>query len=623
MEKEKLSFNINEINEPYFVKDLNYHELKDLSCLIREEIIDVTSKTGGHLSSNLGVVELTIALHRHFDFKKDKLLFDVGHQCYTHKILTGRSIKNIRQDNGLCGFQKMSESPFDQYEAGHSSTAISVATGLALSRDNESDYAIVCVVGDGSMPNGLNLEALNHLASLNKKVIIILNDNDMSISKSSGGFAKFIRKIRVGASYIKHKNRFYKVMNKTRVGAWFYKVSRKAKNKIKSLLVPLTLFDNLGYAYLGPFDGHSFKALDKAIIAAKKTEKSVVLHVKTIKGKGYKPAENDQDGSWHGVTPFIVESGEFIKKENESITWSNLVATKIDTLLEKNNDLYLITSATQKGSCLNEVEIKYPNRTFDVGIAEEHAVTSSSGICLNNKKVIISMYSTFLQRTYDEIHHDIARLNLKPIFVVDRCGLVGQDGATHQGIYDEAFVYTIPNTFIAMPSDANDVSYLLDFGLHNNFNGPIFIRYPRGYCLDNNDNFKYDYSNLYLSRTLLESSNKENLLICVGPHSNELVNIIKSNNFDIQIELMLFVKPIDEEIIKKALNYKNVIVYNPYATEHGFVNAFKAKLLDSGFKNKIHSFAVPNEFIKYGSYNTQLKDLNLTPNQIFEYIKNL
>lgn len=623
MKKDNLitHFNVEEIKDPKFLKDLSYKELDVLSNDIRKEIIEVTSKTGGHLSSNLGVVELTIALHRNFDFLKDTLLFDVGHQCYTHKILTGRSIKNIRQDDGLCGFQKMEESPYDKYEAGHSSTVISVATGLAISKDVNDDSNIVCLIGDSSIVNGLALEGLNNLSQINNKVIIILNDNDMSISKPSGGFSKFFRKMQIAPSYTKHKNRFTRVMNKTRFGAFLFKITRKFKNKVKSWLIPTTLFDNLGFAYLGPIDGHNFKALDKALKSAIKSSKSIVLHVKTKKGKGYDPAENDKDGSWHGVTPFVVETGEFVTNDSNNINWSKLFSNKVDELLNQNEDLYLISAATLKGSCLDELHNKYHKRVIDVGIAEEHAVTAASGLLLNNKKVIISMYSTFLQRAFDEIHHDISRLNLKPLFLIDRSGLVGQDGETHQGIYDESFLYTIPNTYISMPSNEKEASYLLNLGLNNDFDGPMFIRYPRGYC-SNFDNVNLEDGVIY-SRNLKHVDNKDLLIITVGPHSNELVNIINNENINAEIDLMLFVKPIDKKILNKALEYKTVIVYNPYSTRHGFVNNFVFELNKFNFKNNIITFEIPDEYIKYGSYSTQLKNLKLSPIDIVEKIKNL
>jgi len=388
---------LKDIKSPEFLNDLKYAELDILANKIRQEIIAKTSQYGGHLSSNLGVVEITIALHRMFNFKHDKLIFDVGHQSYTHKILTGRSLEYLRNRNGVSGFQKICESYYDCFEAGHSSTSLSAAQGFALNRDAKGEkYDVVAVIGDASVVNGLAFEALNNISHNKNKVIIILNDNEMSISRPTGGMGKFFSKISTASSYNRLKSSF----------------TSRVKNAIKRKLVPTTYFDNMGFQYIGCIDGHNIKALEKAIVRAKRTPRSVVLHVSTIKGKGYKYAENDTTGYWHGVTPFEIETGKPKNLHPESLSWSHLYSNLLAELMAKRNDIVIISPATVKGSGLEDLFASYPSRTFDVGIAEGHAVTLASGLAVAGTHPIVSIYSTFLQRAFDQIIHDIARMNL-------------------------------------------------------------------------------------------------------------------------------------------------------------------------------------------------------------------
>jgi 1-deoxy-D-xylulose-5-phosphate synthase len=474
--KRIIDIDIRDIKGPEFLKELNYRSLDLLSEKIRREIIDKTSKYGGHLSSNLGVVEITIALHRMFNFKHDKLIFDVGHQSYTHKILTGRSLEYLRNRNGVSGFQKICESYYDCFEAGHSSTSLSAAQGFALNRDARGEkYDVVAVIGDGSIVNGLAFEALNNISHNNNKVIIILNDNEMSISRPTGGMGKFFAKISTASGYTNFKISYRRFMFKTRMGHALYNFTSRIKNAIKQKLVPTTYFDDMGFQYIGCIDGHNIKALEKAIARAKRTPKSVVLHVATVKGKGYRYAENDTTGYWHGVTPFEIESGKPKNLHPEELSWSHLFSDLLTALMAERNDLVIISPATVKGSGLEDLFSTYPKRTFDVGIAEGHALTLASGLAVAGTHPIVSIYSTFMQRAFDQIIHDIARMNLNITFLVDRSGLVGLDGETHQGIYDESFLLSTPNTVVTMPSSDKEAKYLLNESLKQH--GPFFIRY--------------------------------------------------------------------------------------------------------------------------------------------------
>ncbi|MDD4006269.1 MAG: 1-deoxy-D-xylulose-5-phosphate synthase, partial [Bacilli bacterium] len=417
---------LKDIKSPEFLNDLKYAELDILANKIRQEIIAKTSQYGGHLSSNLGVVEITIALHRMFNFKHDKLIFDVGHQSYTHKILTGRSLEYLRNRNGVSGFQKICESYYDCFEAGHSSTSLSAAQGFALNRDAKGEkYDVVAVIGDASVVNGLAFEALNNISHNKNKVIIILNDNEMSISRPTGGMGKFFSKISTASGYNRLKSSYKRFMFTTRFGHGIYNFTSRVKNAIKRKLVPTTYFDNMGFQYIGCIDGHNIKALEKAITRAKRTPRSVVLHVSTIKGKGYKYAENDTTGYWHGVTPFEIETGKPKNLHPELLSWSHLYSDLLAELMAKRNDIVIISPATVKGSGLEDLFASYPSRTFDVGIAEGHAVTLASGLAVAGTHPIVSIYSTFLQRAFDQIIHDIARMNLNVTFLIDRSGLVG------------------------------------------------------------------------------------------------------------------------------------------------------------------------------------------------------
>ena len=468
MVKDIEHIDISDIKDPAFVKNLDYKGLDVLCSDIREEIIKETSIYGGHLSSNLGVVELTVALHRSFDFPKDKLIFDVGHQCYAHKILTGRHLEHLNEKGFVSGYQKIGESEYDCYEAGHSSTSLSAAEAFAIARDQKKEkYDVVALIGDGSIVNGLSFEALNDIGSRNHKVIIVLNDNDMSISKPTGGLGRFFRSISTQKAYNKFKQGYKRVMLRTTLGKKLYSISYALKSSLKRRLVPITMFDNMGFTYMGPYDGHNIKVLERAFKKAKVATKSVVLHVYTTKGRGYTYAEKDTSGYWHGVTPFDIETGQPKNLHPGQISWSHYFSDLTNEIMAKFPETELIVPATLKGSGLEQAFRLFPNRCIDVGIAEEHAVTMAGALALNGLHPIVVIYSTFLQRAYDEISHDCARLNVNMTILVDRAGLVGSNGETHQGIYDEAFLKSIPGVVVTMPSDQSEAKALYHQSLDN------------------------------------------------------------------------------------------------------------------------------------------------------------
>ena len=619
--KRIIDIDIRDIKGPEFLKELNYRSLDLLSEKIRREIIDKTSKYGGHLSSNLGVVEITIALHRMFNFKHDKLIFDVGHQSYTHKILTGRSLEYLRNRNGVSGFQKICESYYDCFEAGHSSTSLSAAQGFALNRDARGEkYDVVAVIGDGSIVNGLAFEALNNISHNNNKVIIILNDNEMSISRPTGGMGRFFAKISTASGYTNFKISYRRFMFKTRMGHALYNFTSRIKNAIKQKLVPTTYFDDMGFQYIGCIDGHNIKALEKAIARAKRTPKSVVLHVATVKGKGYRYAENDTTGYWHGVTPFEIESGKPKNLHPEELSWSHLFSDLLTALMAERNDLVIISPATVKGSGLEDLFSAYPKRTFDVGIAEGHALTLASGLAVAGTHPIVSIYSTFMQRAFDQIIHDIARMNLNITFLVDRSGLVGLDGETHQGIYDESFLLSTPNTVVTMPSSDKEAKYLLNESLKQH--GPFFIRYPRDLLKKNH---LIQEENHQFGKWIMErvANSKRVAVIAVGQLLRSLKELIIEADLDVTLVNALFLKPHDQEMLSSLSEYETIVIYDAYATEFGFVSYLKTKLCEMSYKGQIMSFAIPDVFVTQAKISEQLEEFGLLPKQVFEEIKKL
>ena len=609
---------LDSIKDPTFLRDLSYEELDVLASDIRNKLVEVISNLGGHLSSNLGAVELTLALHRVFDLSKDKVIFDVGHQCYTHKLLTGRKLYNLRQENGVSGFIKLDESPYDCYEAGHSSTSISSANGFAIARDLKGEnYDVVAFIGDGSINSGLAFEGINNIAHSNHKVIIVVNDNNMSISKPVGGLSKFFEDISTSRRYNKFKNRYERFMGKTKFGRWLLKISKKIKNGFKHIVTKRNVFTDLGFAYVGPIDGHNIKSIERSLRRAKNTNKSVVIHAVTVKGKGYKPAENDQTGYWHGVSPFNIETGEPKNKHEGEISWSHVFADLTAQEMEKHENAILISPATMTGSGLTELCSKFGNRVIDVGINEEHAATLASSLALSGMHPIISVYSTFMQRAYDEISHDIARQKVSATFLVDRAGLVGADGETHQGIYDEAYLSSIPGTVITMPSTVDEAIALYDESFNNH--GPFFIRLPRSLTkkVDSYNKVKAEFGKWIK----VKEDSKDVVVIAVGPFMRELESMISSEHIECTLLNAIYINPIDKGALDEVLGAKKIVIYDPYSTRGGLVNSVMAYLLEKNFKGSISAYFVPNEFVKQGTIRQQMERYHITPEDVIKELK--
>lgn len=600
---------LNKIKEPNFLKNMNIEELYNLSHQIREAIIDTVSKNGGHLSSNLGIVELTIALYKVFDAPSDKILFDVGHQCYTQKILTGRykEFNTLRKYNGLSGFQKRNESIYDVYEAGHSSTSISAALGMAYTRNlNGDNYNVVSVIGDGSIGNGLAYEALNHIGELGTKVIIILNDNEMSISKNIGAMHNYLDKLRSGNEYEGAKEKTKSFLSKIPLlGRVIKGITANIKKSIKSVyLKDGYFFEELGFKYYGPINGHDFIELEQYLNLAKKETGPVLLHVITEKGKGYIPAMEDREGLWHGVGPFNRETGELKQKS----IWADVISSHLCELAHSNEDILAITPAMASGSKLLKFKEEFKERFIDAGIAEEHALVMACALGLSGKIPFVSIYSTFLQRGYDEVLHDIARMNSHVIIGIDRCGIVGADGETHQGIYDLSFLLPIPNLIICAPSDNAEAGNLLYTATLEK--KPFCIRYSKE---------EKDYSKTKPRRLTIGSwekiiSGKDAYIITYGDLIGEALEISRESKYDIGVINARFLKPIDTEMLN-SINTP-IFVYEEVVNIGSFGNYLK-----SISDKDITCFGIEDRFIEQGNRDLILEKLELDYKSVLEKIE--
>ena len=600
------------IKDPSFLKDLSIKELETLASDIREYIIQTTSETGGHLSANLGVIETTIALCKVFDFSRDKIVFDVGHQCYTYKLLTGRKLSTLRKKDGISGFQKRNESIYDHYEAGHSSTSISAGQGMAMARDlNKEHYDVISFIGDSSIVSGLAFEALNNAGQAKHKQIIILNDNDMSISPSVGGLSKLFRKFQTSAIYRKSARFYTRIMAKYRLTKAIYLTTFKIKSFIKHKLIRMTMFDYAGFTVLGPVDGYDFKQLIKMLQKAKHNDKSTLVMVKTIKGKGYKYAEEDKVGKWHGVGKFNPETGEIYSSGKTS--WSKYIAGLVDDRLANDEKSICIVPGTAVGSGMANLFAKYPNRMIDVGIAEEHALVLASGLSVSGFHPIISIYSTFLQRGYDELSHDLARMNLPATILVDRSGLVGNDGETHQGIYDVSFLSSIPNVTIATPSNSSYAKELFEESFKQC--SPFALRYPRGEVKQGEANY------LGYGKWVKETEGKSIALITYGPIVEDAKQLIINNKLNVTLINALYQKPLDIEMIKEASKYPKIVIYDTQSTLMGFSSLVSQELSKLRYKGEVKILAIADTFVKQASVNEQLEDLGISLKDLEKELK--
>ena len=615
-EREYLKF-----ESPEFLRTLSYDQLEDVCQKIRQEIILSCSEFGGHLSSNLGDVEAIVALNRMFDFSKDKLIFDVGHQCYAFKLLTNRCLKDLNGVSGVAGFQKIKESPYDPWEAGHSSTSISAAEALAIERDAAGEnYDVIAFIGDSSIANGLAFEGLNNIACRPNKVIIVLNDNGMSISKPVGGLGKAFQRISTGSGYLKLKSGFKRITSHTRFGRWFYRKTLNFKNSVKSHLIHSTIFDDMGFTYIGAIDGHDIKAMEKALTRAKRADKSVVLHIITQKGRGYRYAEDDQTGYWHGVTPFDIETGSPKSMHPGFISWSHYMADLTHEIMGVKPTSRLIVPATAKGSGLEKAFAAYPDRCFDVGIAEEHAATLCGGFAVAGSHPILSIYSTFLQRAYDEISHDCARMNANMTILVDRAGMVGKNGDTHQGIYDVAYLRSIPNVVITMPSTKAIAKalYYQSFDDH----GIVAIRFPREMVYESED---APYVELPFLRWKFDTrtDSKKLAILAVGPKEKEILSLAKAQYVDAEIIDPVYLFPILKDNLYSLMSFREILIYDAYGTKEGFADSVLSALMELGYQGKVHVRAIPNAFVQQGTSKQQLEQFGLLPEQIIQLAKEL
>ena len=612
---------VTEIKNPEFLKDLSRRECITLAKDIRNYLINSVSKTGGHLSSNLGVVELTIALHRVFNAPEDKFIFDVGHQAYIHKMLTGRASKfdSLRQYEGLSGFQKIKESEYDCWESGHSSTSLSAAFGMAVARDlKKENYNIIPIIGDGALTGGMALEALNNIGDSKSKVVIIFNDNEMSISKNVGGLNTTFSRLRSSRPYIELKKDIKGVLRGNKPGEALLKGMRSFRNIIKKGVVKDSVFGEYGLDYLGPINGHSFAELIPALEMAKAHEGSIVIHVVTRKGMGYAPALNDLKGAWHGVGKFNVKTGEFLEQTPSNMkTWSEIASDELCKIAATNEKLCVITPAMIAGSKLEKFYTKYPDRLFDCGIAEQHAMTFSAGLAISGFIPFISIYSSFLQRCYDQIHHDVARLDLPVVIGIDRCGIVGEDGETHQGIYDISFLSPIPNIIISQPKDELELRCLLHTAIESNH--PFAIRYPRGAVVCSDDKpHKIEIG----TWDKLSYRKSQNVVITYGPEVDKVYAKAKDNEIDIDVVNARFIKPIDEKMLLEiAKEYKKIYVYETDCKIGGLGSLILSFYNKSGIQIPIEAFGIDDHFVQHGSIPKlrQVEGIDIT--SVLEYIE--
>lgn len=621
---------LDSINLPSDLKKLNKKEKQQLAQELRQLVIETVSETGGHLASNLGVVELTIALLDTFDLPKDVVVWDVGHQTYIHKILTGRKdkIKTLRKFNGLAGFPKSAESEYDSFNTGHSSTSISAALGIARARDikKENNY-VIAVIGDGALTGGMALEALNDAGNSNTNLIVVLNDNEMSIAKNVGGISEFLTRIRTRKLYNK-SNRYIKnaVSHIPRVGNGIIKFVRKIKYGIKQLIIPNMLFEDLGFKYLGPVDGNNIEDLEEIFKKAKDLEGPILIHAITKKGKGYRPAEENPD-KFHSSSAFEIATGMPKKKKGDD--YSKIFGKKLVKLAENNKKIVAVTAAMKDGTGLTEFAEKFPGRFFDVGIAEQHALTMAAGIAKNGLIPVVSIYSSFYQRGYDQVIHDICLQNLPVIMCVDRAGIVGNDGETHQGIYDMAFFRLIPNICIMAPKDFTELEQMLEFAV--SLKKPVVIRYPRGG--EGKEKFT-EHKNIELGKCekvktiLLENDKKYVTIIAIGnmvSKSMQIARALSEKKIEAEVINARFLKPLDKEsIIQSIEKTKKCITIEDGTIIGGLGSAIKELISEENLKDiQIKSFAYPDKFIEHGSIEELEAKYGLDVDTICAYIEGM
>lgn len=615
---------LDRINKPNDIKKIGKQELPALAEEIREFLIESVSKTGGHLASNLGCVELTMALHRVMDLPKDKIVWDVGHQSYVHKILTGRKeeMKNLRQLGGMSGFPKTSESPCDVFNTGHSSTSISAALGMACARSVKgTDEKIAAVIGDGAFTGGMVYEAINNMAVIKTGCLVILNDNEMSIDHNVGGMSKYLNNLRVGQQYNDFKGHVEKtLLHIPVVGEKLAKGIKRSKDSIKQMLVPGMFFEELGVTYIGPVDGHDIDLMEATFRKALQLDRPILVHVKTVKGKGYHYSEK-YPSYFHGVDAFDIETGKVLAKK-KGLSYTGVFARKLVEMGRENPNIVAITAAMGKGTGVSAFAKEFPDRAYDVGIAEEHAVTFAAGLAAAGLTPVVAIYSSFLQRAYDQILHDVCLQKLHVIFAIDRSGLVGADGDTHQGIFDTAYLSHIPNLVVIAPKNRYELTKAMEWAV--NCDGPVAIKYSRGEA----------YYGLKGIQTPFECGKSE--IICKGSEvaviavgdmvieAEKLYNRCLDDRREITFVNARFVKPIDTDLIDELAQTHKILIIMEDGIKHGGYGAMvEAYIAEKGYDINIYTAAIDDTYVQHGKVNELMKLLKLDSDSVYDRLSDM
>jgi 1-deoxy-D-xylulose-5-phosphate synthase len=615
---------LEKINFPQDLKSLTYEELELLSQEVRDLIIEVVAKNGGHLASNLGAVDLTLALHRVFNTPEDKIIFDVGHQSYTHKIVTGRKDKifTIRQKDGLTGYPDIFESEYDSLNTGHASTALAFASGMAIARDTkEEDFNIIAVVGDGALTGGVALEALNHIGQVKQKLIILLNDNKMSISPNVGGLSKHLNYLVSGRPYIRLKEMIQAVLkNIPGIGKYMFDAAKKIEVLFRTMMVPGSLFDELGVKYIGPINGHDFKEMEKEFAEAKKHDFPVLLHVVTEKGKGYKPA-SDNPTSFHSSGPFDIQNGKF-KKSGNKPSYSKIFGQTVARMVQQDKSIVALTAAMPEGTGLDAVQKTSPGNFYDVGIAEQYMFNFAGGLSLGGLKPVIGVYSTFMQRSIDQIYHDFDLMEIPVTVGIDRAGLVGGDGPTHQGVFDIAMLRPLQRVVIAAPKDENEMQHMVYTGVKSG--KTVFVRYPKepGQGVP----FDSEFKEIPIGKAEVVREGKDGVMLAVGPLVYRAVlaaeRLEKEEGLDIAVVNVRFIKPLDSELVLEYINKTRYLVtIEDGIRSGGFSTLIRELLIAEKIKDyKLLSLGVPEETIPVATREELLDRYHLNPEGIFKEV---
>lgn len=611
---------LEKIKKPNDIKKIPAEQLPELAGEIREFLIQTMSRTGGHLASNLGVVELTIALHRVFDLPEDKMIWDVGHQSYTHKILTGRkdAFDSLRQEGGLSGFPKRSESDCDVFDTGHSSTSISAGVGYVKARElKKENYSVISIIGDGALTGGMAYEALNNAAELKTNFIIVLNDNEMSISKNVGGISTYLSGIRTAASYTELKMGVTRALERIpKIGQGMVDAVRKTKSSIKQIIIPGMFFEDMGITYLGPVDGHDISQMIRIFQEARRFEGPILVHVLTVKGQGYEPALR-HPARFHGAGPFEIETGLPATKSNA--TYTDIFSTVMRKMGDREPDVVAVTAAMPMGVGLKRFSNMFPGRCYDVGIAEEHAVTFAAGLALGGLIPVVAIYSSFLQRAYDQMLHDVCMQELHVVFAIDRAGLVGSDGETHHGIFDLSYLNSMPNMTVMAPKNLWELSDMMKFAVH--FNGPIALRYPRGEAYTGLEDHREPIR--YGKAEVLEEG-KEIALLAVGNMVKIAVGVrelLKEQGYDVTLVNMRFVKPFDTALVRElSRSHSLLVTMEENVRNGGFGEQVASFVMEEELPARVQIVALPNRFVRQGSVASQMKETGIDADSVAEKV---